>query len=347
MATEDSSMLTRVFVAAVLTGVVAAQEAAKITDFKFSCRTLGGQAISQELFKDNVVIVDLWGTWCPPCRQAIPKLVDLYERYKHQGLEIVGFNYSSNGSGEDAKIVRDFAVENRITYALAIGEPAIREQVPGFNGYPTLLMFKKGLVHDDTHVGFSDGDEEALEAWIRKALELDKPDSTPADRDAAKEKQDIAKEKVPVGKIFMPGNGDSGFEFEATDVDGKAFEFESLRGKPVLMALSTTWDQEAVKTAAMLERFRTGHPELHVIAASMERTRDPEKRREAILKFRSEQKVGYTIFAADLAFTAKVHLFAAVPTLLLFDAEGKLVLREGGLSDGLEDRVNEKLKGSK
>ncbi len=66
-------------------------------------RTLGGQQIQQDMFKDNVLIVDLWGTWCPPCREAVPRLVALYEKYKHHGLEIVGFNYAADGSGESAE----------------------------------------------------------------------------------------------------------------------------------------------------------------------------------------------------------------------------------------------------
>ena len=320
-----------------------AQEPAKLTAFAFSCRTLGGQAITQDTFKDNVLIVDLWGTWCPPCRAAIPKLVELYERYKHHGVEIVGFNYKADGGGESVETVREFAVANRITYSLAIGEAAVRDQVSGFSGYPTLLMFKKGLVHDETRVGFQDGDEDQIEGWIRKALELDKPDTTQKQRDADREKAAVAKEQVPDGKIFMPGNGDLGFDFETEDLDGKPLAFKAMRGKPVLLALTTTWDQEAGRTAALLEGLRKDHPDLQIVAACMERTRDPDKRREALTAFRSEQKIGYTLFAADLAFSGKVHLFAALPTLLLFDAEGKLIARESGLSEETAGRLRERL----
>ncbi len=64
---------------------------ARIEDFRFSNRTFGGQPLAESAFQDNLLIVDLWGTWCPPCREAVPCLVRLYEQYKHHGLEVVGF----------------------------------------------------------------------------------------------------------------------------------------------------------------------------------------------------------------------------------------------------------------
>src|SRR5215510_10137671 len=75
-----------------------AAETAKIDKFAFGGKTLGGQKVDQSQFADNVLIVDLWGTWCPPCRKAVPALVKLYEKYKQQGLEIVGFCYAANGA---------------------------------------------------------------------------------------------------------------------------------------------------------------------------------------------------------------------------------------------------------
>ncbi len=44
-------------------------------------------------FKNKVVIVDIMGTWCPNCHDEEPLLVDLYNRYHKDGLEIVGLAY--------------------------------------------------------------------------------------------------------------------------------------------------------------------------------------------------------------------------------------------------------------
>ena len=43
------------------------------------------------------MILDLWATWCPPCRKEIPGFVNLYKKYKDKGLEIIGVAFDENG----------------------------------------------------------------------------------------------------------------------------------------------------------------------------------------------------------------------------------------------------------
>ena len=65
-------------------------------------------------FKDKVVVLDLWATWCGPCRQEIPHLVDLQNEYGGKGVEVIGLTTESPQS--DAEKVRDFAKEFKINY---------------------------------------------------------------------------------------------------------------------------------------------------------------------------------------------------------------------------------------
>jgi thiol-disulfide isomerase/thioredoxin len=334
----DMNPLLPAVVLVSIASVLSAQgEAAKITDFRFSARTLGGRTLDQSAFKESIVIVDLWGTWCPPCREAVPALVRLYEQYKHHGLEIVGFCYGKDGQPEDADKVRAFAVENRITYSLVPGSAEVRNQVPGFSGYPTILLFRRGLVHDRTLVGFSAEKGQELEQWVREALGVAVDKVTIGDEDPAAEKV-----VVPPGRLFEPGNGDRGLELEVEDVAGQQFSLERTRGKPLLLALTTTFDQEAARTARFLEAIRKEIPAMHVVAWHLEQGRDPAAKNAAVRGFLAEQRAGYQAFVTDLAVAQKkVHRFASLPTMLLFDAQGVLVLREGGTSNAIEERVRE------
>lgn len=109
--------------------------------FAFSLPDLDGKPLSLESQKGKVVIVDIWGTWCPPCRAEIPHFVKLQERYGKDGLQIIGINYERGQNPVPG--IKAFAKEFGINYPCVIGDPATRDQVPAFRGYPTTLFIDR------------------------------------------------------------------------------------------------------------------------------------------------------------------------------------------------------------
>jgi thiol-disulfide isomerase/thioredoxin len=112
--------------------------------FQFKLKDLDGRPFSSSGLKGKVTIVDVWGTWCPPCRAEIPHLIELYDQYKGRGLEIIGINCREQGSADAIKQkVKDFAREFKIPYTCVLNDETTEDKIPGFKGYPTTLFLDR------------------------------------------------------------------------------------------------------------------------------------------------------------------------------------------------------------
>lgn len=58
----------------------------------FQVKDLNGEDLSLEKYKGQIVLLDFWATWCPPCLKEIPKLKNVYEKYKDQNFQIIGIS---------------------------------------------------------------------------------------------------------------------------------------------------------------------------------------------------------------------------------------------------------------
>ncbi|MDA1013076.1 MAG: redoxin domain-containing protein [Planctomycetota bacterium] len=111
--------------------------------FDFSLKDLEGNTVSLAGLKGKVVIADIWGTWCPPCRKEIPHFIDLQKEHGEAGLQIVGLNFKPSGDGEDINTVKKFAEEFGINYPCLIGDQSVIRQVPNLQGFPTTLFIDR------------------------------------------------------------------------------------------------------------------------------------------------------------------------------------------------------------
>ncbi|HCY36932.1 MAG: hypothetical protein DKM50_09625 [Candidatus Margulisiibacteriota bacterium] len=102
------------------------------------------------LISGKAAIINIWATWCPPCRAEIPDLVEVYNKYKNKNVVIVGISVDSDSSS-----VKAFVKENKITYPLLMDDGSISEEF-GVRGIPTTLFVnRKGRVVNKK-VGYAD-----------------------------------------------------------------------------------------------------------------------------------------------------------------------------------------------
>ena len=76
---------------------------------------LGGDSVSLAGLHGKVVLLNVWATWCHPCRDEIPELEALHQKHKARGLEVVGVSVDAGG---DDTGIREFMREFRMTYAV-------------------------------------------------------------------------------------------------------------------------------------------------------------------------------------------------------------------------------------
>jgi thiol-disulfide isomerase/thioredoxin len=109
-------------------------------EFDFDLVSTNGNSIKLADYKGKVLIVDFWGTWCPPCLKEIPHFVELLKNHQEAGLEIVGINYERGDATKFKDNINDFAKEFGVTYPCLLGDEVTRKRVKGLNSFPTTLF---------------------------------------------------------------------------------------------------------------------------------------------------------------------------------------------------------------
>ena len=121
-------------------------------------------------FKEKVVVVDLWATWCGPCRLEIPHLVDLQNEYGGKGVEVIGLT-TEDPESDEAK-VREFAKEFNINYKLGWSPREVSlALMNGNQSIPQTFVIAPGGRIVTKFRGFSDRIPSMIRAAIDKANE--------------------------------------------------------------------------------------------------------------------------------------------------------------------------------
>lgn len=100
-----------------------------------------GEVLNFEDYKGNIVILDFWATWCPPCRKGIPDLVELKNEYKEKGVEIIGISLDGISRGGKTKNdVKPFMKEFNFNYPVVHGDQQVVQRYGGIRSIPTSFV---------------------------------------------------------------------------------------------------------------------------------------------------------------------------------------------------------------
>ena len=157
--------------------------AEKLQKFDFSVQSIDDKPLVKKNYLGKVLVVDVWGTWCPPCRKGIPHFIKLQKTYQSKGLQVVGLNQERAGSQEAAVARVKSAVESfGINYPCGLVTDQILATIPEFRAFPTTMIVGRDGRTRKMMVGYHDYED--LEKVVKRLLE-EKPPAPATEKKAA------------------------------------------------------------------------------------------------------------------------------------------------------------------
>ena len=154
------------FVVLIIPYILNAQEIGKEPQ-AFSGKTASGEKVNLSDYKGKVTIIDFWASWCKPCKEGFPFLVELYDNYSEKGFEVLGVNLDEEVANMNMFLKK---MDKNIKFKI-ISDPDSKignlynvEAIPS-----TFILDKKGVVRY-MHLGFSGEEKDKFKKEIESLL---------------------------------------------------------------------------------------------------------------------------------------------------------------------------------
>ena len=127
-------------------------------------KDLQGRDVTLGQYKGQVVLVNFWATWCSPCLEEMPWLIDFQQKYEPRGFTVLGVSLDADGKKSVMPFIegRRFDVDNRkqaLDYPILLGNNEIGEEFGGIIGLPTSMLFSRDGKKVKTVMGLMKHDE--------------------------------------------------------------------------------------------------------------------------------------------------------------------------------------------
>lgn len=131
----------------------------------FSLPDRTGQTVSLEEFKGQVVLINFWASWCGPCRQEMPLLEELHQRYSSLGFTLLGINVE-----EDSALADNFLQSMPVNFPILFDQTNSVSKAYDVIAMPTtVILDREGLVRF-VHYGYEAGYENDYQDQVRTLI---------------------------------------------------------------------------------------------------------------------------------------------------------------------------------
>ncbi len=314
-----------------------------------------GEAQDLAKLKGQIVIIDFWGTWCPPCIAAIPHTNDVMEKYKPKGVAVFGV-CNTRGSEKMKNVVDTKGM--KYPTAKDVNDQSARAY--GVSWWPFyVLVDREGMIRA---AGLRpDGVDKALDALLAEQPAPEKPDDKQA------RAADAAPQFPPMAQMLLAAanagekpaaddesrwlEGDAKRREKLSAIQGKApaalqvdgwmnsspLKLDELKGKVVLIDFWGTWCPPCRASVPKMNELAKKYKEKGLVIIGVSTTRGAEKMSETAKQLGIEYPI-----AADLDnATVKAYHVDGYPDYFLIDRAG--TLRYADVNNGMVETAVEKL----
>ncbi len=114
----------------------------KMPEFELTS-ALDGKVVKSKDFAGKVLLVTFFATWCPPCRQEVPTLIQLQNDYESKGFSVIGLSVDDKGK----KVVAKMMKKEKVNYPILMSKGKTARDFGGIVGIPiSFLVNKEGII---------------------------------------------------------------------------------------------------------------------------------------------------------------------------------------------------------
>lgn len=131
----------------------------------FTLKSNSGKNLKLSEYRGQVVLLNFWASWCGPCRQEMPLLSNMQNKYSKLGFTILGVNVEEDSSAAK-KMLRDV----KVTFPILYDTENKASKAYDVSAMPSTVMIDRNGNMRYLHKGYKPGDEKAYVKWIKKLL---------------------------------------------------------------------------------------------------------------------------------------------------------------------------------
>jgi thiol-disulfide isomerase/thioredoxin len=151
----------------IASGSIATTHAAELNEAApdFTLKSLGGKNLKLSEMAGNVVLVNFWASWCGPCREEMPLLNALHNKYEPLGFTVLGVNVEENSANAEG-FLKNFPVDFPI---LLDDNNKVSKQYKVIAMPTTVVVDRDGNMRF-LHQGYKSGDEDKYRQMVKKLV---------------------------------------------------------------------------------------------------------------------------------------------------------------------------------